>query len=69
MTRDRDHGHLVFVMDQRVGVLYLRMLPSNAWAVHRQLLLVLEANEESVLLRAFVVVEPARHRLRRLPAP
>lgn len=67
LTRDRDYGNLVFVMDLGAGVLYLRVLPSTLEAVHAQLQRVLDSYPEKELSRAFVVIEPAGHRMRRLP--
>ena len=66
ITRDRDFGNLVFVEDLRTGVLYLRVLPSTLEAVHREVSKLLSAHPEDELRRAFVVVEPGRHRVRRL---
>jgi len=66
VTRDRDFGNLVMVQGFSTGVLYLRMVPSTLGAVHAELERVLDRYSETTLLHAFVVVEPARHRLRRL---
>ena len=66
VTRDRDYGNLVFVKGIRVGVLYLRMLPSTQGAVHRELERVLTTYSEQELRQLFVVVEPGGHRIRRL---
>ena len=66
VTRDRDFGGLIFVNAVRGGVIYLRMLPATLRAVHDELLRVLEQYGEEDLLNALVVVEPARHRLRRI---
>lgn len=68
MTRDRDFGSLVFVQGIRVGVIYLRLQPTTLTALHRELETVLTSHSEEELKRAFVVVEPGRHRIRRLPA-
>jgi predicted nuclease of predicted toxin-antitoxin system len=68
VTRDRDFGNLVFVKSIRGGVLYLRMLPRTQGAVHDELDVVLRTHSEEELRRSFVVVEPGRHRIRRLPA-
>ncbi|MGC8785808.1 MAG: DUF5615 family PIN-like protein [Anaerolineae bacterium] len=68
VTRDRDFGNLVFVQGLGTGVIYLRILPSTQEAVHRELAKVLEEHPEPDLRRAFVVVEPGRHRFRRLPS-
>ena len=69
VTRDRDFGNLVIVQGLTTGVVYLRLLPSTLAAVHAELERVLARYNQTALLRAFVVVEPARHRLRRLPEP
>ncbi len=66
VTRDRDFGGLVFVEDLGAGVIYLRMLPSTQNAVHQELARVLSEHSESALAHAFVVVEPGRHRFRKL---
>jgi predicted nuclease of predicted toxin-antitoxin system len=65
VTRDRDFGGLVFVKGLGAGVLYLRMLPSTQNAVHRELERVINTYGERELKRAFVVVEPGGHRIRR----
>jgi predicted nuclease of predicted toxin-antitoxin system len=67
VTRDRDFGGLVFVEGLGNSVIYLRMLPSTQRAVHKELERILKAYSEDELKNAFVVVEPGRHRLRRLP--
>ena len=66
VTRDRDFGRLVFVQGLDAGVIYLRILPSNQDAVHDELERVLERYSERQLKSAFVVIEPGRHRFRRL---
>jgi predicted nuclease of predicted toxin-antitoxin system len=68
LTRDRDFGELVFVRSSGTGVIYLRMLPTNVTSVHVELDRVLSLYSEAELRRAFVVVEPGRHRIRRLSA-
>ena len=68
VTRDRDFGGLVFVHGAAVGVVYLRMQPSTIATVHAELERVLALYVENELLVAFVVVEPGRHRIRRLPS-
>lgn len=65
VTRDRDYGGLVFVEALGAGVIYLRMLPATVQAVHAELSRVLTEYTAADLLGAFVVVEPARHRIRR----
>ena len=66
VTRDRDFGSLVFLGSLTVGVIYLRILPSTLSAVHQELNIVLAAYSECSLREAFVVVEPRRHRFRKL---
>lgn len=68
VTRDRDFGRIVFLNRQHGAVLYLRMLPSTQDAVHRELDAVLQTYGTDELAKAFVVVEPGGHRLRRLPS-
>ena len=65
VTRDRDYGSLVFVKQLGVGVIYLRVLPSTQTTVHNELARVLKIYTESELIKAFVVVEPDGHRIRR----
>ena len=67
VTRDRDFGRLVFVKSLGAGVIYLRILPSTKNAVHQELERVLKVYSEKELRRAFVVIEPGRHRFRRPP--
>lgn len=69
VTRDRDFGRLVFVQALGIGVIYLRLLPSTQEAVHTELQRILEPYSETELRAAFVVVEPGRHRFRKLPDP
>ena len=66
ISRDRDFGGLVFLQDLGAGVIYLRMLPSTQNAVHQELARVLNEHSEIELRQAFVVVEPGRHRFRKL---
>jgi predicted nuclease of predicted toxin-antitoxin system len=67
VTRDRDFGGLVFVENLGGGVIYLRVLPSTQNAVHNELERVLRSYSEEELRIAFVVIEPGRHRFRKLP--
>jgi predicted nuclease of predicted toxin-antitoxin system len=70
MTRDRDFGGLVFVQGSGPGVIYLRILPSTQDAVHAELERVLTLYSDVELQGSFVVIEPGRHRIRRLgPGP
>jgi predicted nuclease of predicted toxin-antitoxin system len=55
VTRDRDFGALVFVQGSGPGVIYLRILTLYS---------------EQELQASFVVIEPGRHRIRKLgPSP
>lgn len=67
ITRDRDYGNLVFVQSLGAGVLYLRILPSTANAVHKELIRVIEKYSSEELSNAFVVVEANGHRFRKIP--
>src|SRR5438067_351408 len=70
VTRDRDFGALVFVQRRGPGVIYLRILPSMQDAVHAELARVLTLYSEQELQASFVVVEPGRHRIRKVgPSP
>jgi predicted nuclease of predicted toxin-antitoxin system len=64
ITRDRDFGHLVVGGTVEAGVIYLRITPSTVESIHAELGRVLAAYPEERLARAFVVVEPGRHRIR-----
>ncbi len=66
VTCDRDFGNLVFVRALGSGVLYLRILPSTQNAVHNELERVLGIYAEEELKKAFVVISPDGHRIRRL---
>ena len=66
VTRDRDFGELVFVQGWQAGIIYLRLLPSTQTVVHEELERVLQSYSEDELKRAFVVVEPGRHRFRKM---
>ncbi|MEL7071716.1 MAG: DUF5615 family PIN-like protein [Cyanobacteria bacterium J06581_3] len=66
ITRDRDYGNLVFVQSLGAGVLYLRILPSTANAVHKELIRVIEKYSSEELSNAFVVVEANGHRFRKI---
>ena len=66
VTRDRDFGAIVFVQGGGPGVIYFRIVPSTLHAVHAELQRVLALYTEQELHGSFVVVEPGRHRIRRL---
>lgn len=67
ITRDRDYGNLVFVQALGSGVIYLRILPSTAKAVHEELMRVIQKYSAAALASAFVVVDANGHRFRKLP--
>jgi predicted nuclease of predicted toxin-antitoxin system len=66
VTRDRDYGNLVFVKSIKIGVVYIRILPSSLKAVHAELERVLSNYTEAELKKAFVVVEAGGHRFRHI---
>jgi predicted nuclease of predicted toxin-antitoxin system len=66
ITRDRDFGRLIFAKRSGAGVIYLRVTPTTVNAIHRELERLLSLYAEEKLLELFVVVEPMRHRLRRI---
>ena len=66
VTRDRDFGGLVFLGNLGAGVLYLRISPSSLRAGHDELDKILKTYSEDELKSAFVVIEPGRHRFRRV---
>jgi predicted nuclease of predicted toxin-antitoxin system len=66
VTRDRDFGGLGFLGRLGAGVLYLRTSPSTLRAGHDELERVLKTYSEEELKSAFVVIEPGRHRFRRV---
>jgi predicted nuclease of predicted toxin-antitoxin system len=69
ITRDRDFGNLVYLGEQKCGLIYLRVLPSTQESVNSELARVLSSYSEGDLQNAFVVVEPGLHRFRPLPNP
>lgn len=66
VTRDRDFRALVFVQGSGPGVIYLRILPSTQSAVHLELERALTLYSEQEMQASFVVIEPGRHRIRKL---
>ncbi len=65
ITRDKGFGSLVFLQHrEHSGVILLRMTPSIASSVHRELERVLRVHPETELQSCFTVVEPGRHRVR-----
>ena len=66
VTRDRDYGTRVFHRKAGEGVIYLRVSPLTLEEVHTELTEVLRSHSEDSLRKAFVTVEPGRHRFRRI---
>ena len=67
VTRDKGFGSLVFLgTAPSSGVILLRIDPTTVDDVHRELRRLLSQNSEETLRSMFCVVEPHRHRLRRL---
>lgn len=66
ITRDRHFGALVFVRASGPGVIYLRILPSTQQAVHAELARSLALYTQEQLQSTFVVIEPGRHRIRKV---
>jgi predicted nuclease of predicted toxin-antitoxin system len=67
LTRDKGFGGLVFLNKEiSTGVILLRMTPVSAEEVHHELHRLLEEHGEDELKKVFCVVEPHRHRIRRL---
>jgi len=68
LTRDKDFGTLVFLRaSESAGVILLRIMPMVVDEVHQELRRLFEEHKEEELGRVFCVVEPHRHRIRRLP--
>ena len=68
LTRDSDFGSLAFLsMQPSIGIILLRIAPQSALQVHQELLRLLSERTEEELRYLFAVVEPNRHRIRRLP--
>ncbi len=66
VTRDRDFGKLVFTENISCGVIYLRFTPFTLTACHKEFERVLDEYSEDILSSVFIVVEPGRHRIRKL---
>jgi len=68
LTRDKGFGALTFLRSEdSAGVILLRGNPGEIDRVHQELLRLLNDHTEDELTKLFCVVEPHRHRLRRLP--
>lgn len=67
LTRDKDFGALVFLQKAlSTGVIFLRVTPAMAGEVHQELRRLFQEHSERELHDLFCVVEPHRHRIRRL---
>lgn len=67
LTRDKDFGTLVFLRGEpSQGVIRLAIDPKSVDSVHRELGKLLENHGVEELSKAFSVVEPNRHRIRKL---
>ncbi len=68
LTRDKGFGALAFLkMVQSVGIILLRVTPIVVEEVHQELQRLFREHREEELKGLFCVVEPHRHRVRRLP--
>ena len=67
ITRDKDFGALVFLEKESTGgVILLRGSPSYIGLIHDEMATVLQNYTEGELKECFCIVEPRRHRVRRL---
>lgn len=67
ITRDKDFGALIFLEEQlSTGVILLRITPVTVDEVHWELRRIFQEHTEEELRHHFCVVEPHRHRIRRL---
>ncbi|MEW6067298.1 MAG: DUF5615 family PIN-like protein [Nitrospirota bacterium] len=67
ITRDKDFGALVFLEESiNTGVILLRVTPITIEDIHRELRRIFQEHTEEELKHSFCVVEPHRHRIRRL---
>lgn len=66
VTRDKDFGALVFLREINCGVIPLRMTPSTLEDTHNELKYLLSEHKEEKLNQYFSVVEPNRHRIRKI---
>ena len=66
LTRDADFTDLTrYPLGHHWGIIYLRITPPTAGAVHRTLLLALRAIPSAHLRGSLLIVEPDDYRLRR----
>ena len=67
ITRDKDFGTLVFFEEETSGgVIFLRGKPKQIELIQSELAMILENHTEVEMNKYFCVVEPGRHRLRKL---
>lgn len=67
VTRDKDFGALVFLEELfSTGVILLRITPQTLEDVHNELKRLFDEHADDELKHLFCVVEPRRHRIRRL---
>jgi len=66
VTRDKDFGALVFLKDLATGVILLKMVPASIDETHEELKHLLSEYAEEELIKYFCVVEPKRHRIRKI---
>jgi predicted nuclease of predicted toxin-antitoxin system len=67
ITRDKGFGSLIFLdKELSTGVILLRIDPVMVEEVHHELQRALEEHKEEEFKSSFCVVEPHRHRIRRL---
>jgi predicted nuclease of predicted toxin-antitoxin system len=67
VTRDNDYGALVFLKNKKHhGVVFLKIEPRYVDLVHKELNQVFKEHSEQELKISFIVVEPGRHRIRKL---
>lgn len=67
VTRDNDYGALVFLRHKKhSGVIFLKIEPIYVDVVHNELKRVLKEHTKKEFVNSFIVVEPGRHRIRKL---
>jgi predicted nuclease of predicted toxin-antitoxin system len=68
ITRDKDFGALTFLRGEvSTGVILLKITPLTLDEVHLELERVLKEHSFKELRNRFCVIEPHRHRIRKLP--
>lgn len=67
VTRDNDYGALVFLKHKKhFGVIFLKIVPHYVNIVHKELKQVFKEHSEEEFKISFIVVEPGRHRIRKI---